>query len=63
MAVLKDLIVHGASRFLNTSYFNALKTNTIGADKGIFNKLIATDATIDNLDVKILLFYMFGRQL
>lgn len=51
MAVLKDLIVHGPSRFLNSAYFNSLKTNTIGAEQGIFNKLIATDASIGTLDV------------
>ena len=52
MAILNNLIVHGSSRFLNIAQFNALKTNTIGADKGVFNKLIATDATFDSLDVE-----------
>ena len=49
MAVLKDLIVHGPSRFIN-----GINANSIKADEGIFNQLIAvdlkaTDATIDNL--------------
>lgn len=54
MAVLKDLIVHGASRFLNGASFNTINAESIGANQGIFNKLIATtldakEATIDNL--------------
>lgn len=54
MAVLKDLIVHGPSRFLNGSRFNTINAESIGAEQGIFNKLIATtldakEATIDNL--------------
>ena len=54
MAVLKDLIVHGSSRFLNKSYFNTINAKSIGADQGIFKKLIATsleaeEATFDNL--------------
>ena len=54
MAVLKDLIVHGTSRFLNGSRFNTINAESIGAEQGIFNKLIATtldakEATIDNL--------------
>lgn len=49
MAVLKDLIVHGPSRFVN-----GINANSIKADEGIFNQLIAvdlkaTDATIENL--------------
>lgn len=51
MAVLKDLIVHGPSRFINTANFNSIKANTIGADNGVFNKLIATSADIGSLDV------------
>ena len=42
MAVLKDLIVHGASRFLNGAYFKTINAESIGADAGIFNKLVAT---------------------
>ena len=54
MAVLKDLIVHGSSRFLNGASFNTINAESIGANQGIFNKLIATtldakEATIDNL--------------
>ena len=51
MAVLKDLIVHGPSRFVNVAQFNALKTNKLGAEEGIFNKLVATTGKIDSLDV------------
>lgn len=54
MAVLKDLIVYGNSRFLNGSKFNTINAESIGAEQGIFNKLIATtldakEATVDNL--------------
>ena len=57
MAVLKDLIVHGRSRFVNGAQFNTINAESIGADAGIFNKLIATSldaktATIDNLTAK-----------
>ena len=33
MAVLKDLIVHGASRFLGDSYFNEIITDEISLRK------------------------------
>ena len=46
MAVLKDLIVHGSSRFLNKIY-----ASQIQAESGIFNKLIAKDATMENATV------------
>ena len=54
MAVLKDLIVHGRSRFVNGAQFNTINAESIGATEGVFNKLIATslkadEATIDNL--------------
>ena len=54
MAVLKDLIVHGPSRFINGAKFNTINAESIGASEGIFNKLVATtldarEATIDNL--------------
>lgn len=54
MAVLKDLIVHGRSRFVNGAQFNTINAESIGASEGIFNKLIATTldakaATIDDL--------------
>lgn len=54
MAVLKDLIVHGKSRFLNGAQFNTINAESIGATQGIFNELIATtlnaqEATIENL--------------
>lgn len=54
MAVLKDLIVHGRSRFVNGIQTNTLNAESIGADMGIFNKLVATSldaetATIDDL--------------
>lgn len=54
MAVLKDLIVHGRSRFVNGAQFNTINAESVGATEGIFNKLIATtleakEATIDDL--------------
>lgn len=52
MAVLKDLIVHGASRFINVAQYSSAKGGVIAADKGVFNKLIATSAEIDTLNVE-----------
>lgn len=52
MAVLKDLIVHGASRFINVIQFTSTKGGVIAADKGVFNKLIATSGEIGTLDVE-----------
>ena len=54
MAVLKDLIVHGNSRFINGAQFNSIGANKISAEEGIFNKLVATnleatEASITNL--------------
>ena len=46
MAILKDLIVHGSSRFLNKIY-----ANEIQAEEGIFSKLIAKNADITDLTV------------
>ena len=51
MAVLKDLIVHGNSRFLNAAHFNQLKANDLAAEQGYFNKLIAVDGKISSLNV------------
>ena len=52
MAVLKDLIVHGRSHFINGAQFNTINAESIGADTGIFNKLVATtlDATTASID-------------
>lgn len=57
MAVLKDLIVHGSSRFVNGIKARTINVESIGADIGIFNKLVATSldaetATIDDLTAK-----------
>ena len=57
MAVLKDLIVHGPSKFIGKTQFNTINAGSIGAREGIFNKLIATTlkaetATIDDLTAK-----------
>ena len=53
MAILKDLIVHGLSRFLNKIYANEIQTPLIEAEAGIFKKLKADDATVVGLlDVK-----------
>ena len=54
MAVLKDLIVHGRSRFINGIDADTIEANAIKADSGIFNQLIATtleakNASIDEL--------------
>ena len=54
MAVLKDLIVHGPSKFIGKTQFNTINARSIGAKEGIFEKLIATTlnaetATIDDL--------------
>lgn len=53
MAILKDLIVHGSSRFLNKIYASEIQTPLIEAETGIFKKLKADDATVVGLlDVK-----------
>ena len=49
MAILKDLIVHGSSRFLNKIYASEIQTPLIEAETGIFKKLKADDATIVGL--------------
>ena len=46
MAVLKDLIVHGPSRFVN-----GISTNSIKADEGIFKFLKAEDLTANKATV------------
>lgn len=55
MAVLKDLIVHGRSRFLNGIQADSLKANTIDAKNGYFKYLKAIDGDIENLSVEELL--------
>ena len=53
MAILKDLIVHGSSRFLNKIYASEIQTPLIEAEAGVFKKLKADDATVVGLlDVK-----------
>lgn len=53
MAILKDLIVHGSSRFLNKIYANEIQTPLIEAEAGIIKKLKADNATVVGLlDVK-----------
>ena len=49
MAILKDLIVHGSSRFLNKIYASEIQTPLIDAEAGVFKKLKADDATIVGL--------------
>ena len=49
MAILKDLIVHGSSRFLNKIYANEIQTPLIEAEAGIIKKLKADDATVVGL--------------
>lgn len=55
MAVLKDLIVQGTSRFINTTHINDLHANTIAADSGYFNYLKAVNGDITNLTTEELL--------
>lgn len=55
MAVLKDLIVHGASRFLGGINTDSVKANTIDATNGYFKYLKAIDGDIENLSVQDLL--------
>lgn len=51
MAILKDLIVHGSSRFLNKIYANELEAPLISADAGVFKKLTAKDLTAETATV------------
>ena len=51
MAILNNLIVNGASRFLNKAYFSFIKSDKIGAEEGIFNKIVATTGDIGSLTV------------
>ena len=51
MAILKDLIVHGSSRFLNKIYASELETPLISADAGVFKKLTAKDLTAETATV------------
>lgn len=55
MAVLKDLIVHGPSRFINGIQTESLKADTIDAKNGYFKYLKAIDGDIENLSVEELL--------
>ena len=52
MAVLKDLIVHGPSRFINPAYFTDLKSESLYATNGVFNYLKATTGDIESLSVE-----------
>lgn len=49
MAILKDLIVHGSSRFLNKIYAEELETSAFEAESAIIKKLKADDATVVGL--------------
>lgn len=51
MAVLKDLIVHGASRFLNGIRAADIIADNMWADVGIFNQLIATSLKAETADI------------
>lgn len=42
MAVLKDLIVHGSSRFLNGIYSNSMHSDLIDANSGVFKTITTT---------------------
>lgn len=52
MAILKDLIVNGSSRFLNAAYYNKIKANSLAAEDGYFNRLVAVSGKISDLDVE-----------
>ena len=43
MAILKDLIVHGSSRFLNKIYAEELETSAFEAESAIIKKLKADE--------------------
>lgn len=49
MAILKDLIVHGSSRFLNKVYAEELETSAFEADSAVIKKLKADEATVVGL--------------
>lgn len=49
MAILKDLIVHGSSRFLNKIYADELETSAFEAESAVIKKLKADDATVVGL--------------
>lgn len=49
MAILKDLIVHGSSRFLNKIYAEELETSAFEAESAIIKKLKADDVTVVGL--------------
>ena len=51
MAILNNLIVHGASRFLGDIYTNFIKANKIEAEEGAFQKLTAINSTLTNATV------------
>ena len=55
MAVLKDLIVHGPSRFIGASYIDTLEANSVKANEGLFTKLAAKSASANELTVSGLL--------
>lgn len=60
MAVLKDLIVHGPSRFISAVGFtdltaNKIEADTVKAENGYFTKLKAKTATMDSVVVNELL--------
>ena len=47
MAVLKDLIVHGPSRFIGTTQITNLEADRVRARVGEFTKLAAKNASVD----------------
>lgn len=51
MAILKDLIVHGSSRFLNKIYANELEVSAFEAESAIIKKLTAKDTILGNATV------------
>lgn len=54
MAVLKDLIVHGPSRFLNGINVDAVHANLIDADNGVFKTITTTTLDAETITTDML---------
>ena len=54
MAVLKDLIVHGASRFLNGINTDAIHANLIDAQDGVFKTITTTTLDAETITTDML---------
>ena len=54
MAVLKDLIVHGSSRFLNDIKTNTMHANLIDVNDGIFKTITTTTLDAETITADML---------